>query len=40
MPCQWSFRLDARKRFFSKTVVIHWNRLSREMEEPLTLETF
>lgn len=37
---QWMFRLDIGKNSFSKGEVRHWNRLPREVMEPLSLEMF
>ena len=35
---QWRSRLDIRKRFFTQRVVIHWNRLPKEVLDALSLE--
>ena len=34
------FSLDIRKKFYTIRVVRHWNRLSREVVDALSLETF
>lgn len=34
------FRMDIRKSLFSGRMVIHWNRLLREVTKPLSLEVF
>ncbi|KFP99046.1 hypothetical protein N329_00717, partial [Haliaeetus albicilla] len=38
--CQEQFRLHIRKRFFTKRVVKHWNRLSREVVDAPSLSVF
>ena len=34
------FRLDSKKKFFTLKMVGHWNRLSREVVDALSLEVF
>ncbi|KFP53802.1 hypothetical protein N323_06997, partial [Cathartes aura] len=34
------FRLDIRKKFFTKRVLKHWDRLPREVVDAPSLETF
>jgi len=38
--CQGKFRLDIRKRFFTETVICHWNRLPREVVMAPSLSEF
>ena len=34
------FRLDIRRKFFTPIVVMHWNRLPKEVVDAQSLETF
>ena len=36
----WRFRLDIRRKFFTQTVVTHWNRLPKETVDAPSLEAF
>ena len=38
--CQGRIRLDIRRNFFSKGLVMRWHRLCREVVESLSLDVF
>jgi len=37
---QGEFRLDIRKKFFTQRVVMHWNRLTKEVVDAPSLQAF
>ena len=37
---QGSFRLDIRRKFFTQRVVMHWNRLPKEVVDAPSLQAF